>query len=173
MENLNISQFITKLNSSEVKRGLIPTEMSAGWPGVTIKNGNLCITIPYFKETLGINKDYVVYPISYSITAIWPQGTIVDFTRYSFSKDFKDIDFSTPLGTAKHKSIETMTKSEYLNSIDILYSYYDELISCINNKKPFPNEKNMQNLLTKLMHPSLLPMYNRMCPKFFGYYCDK
>lgn len=171
MKDISMLQFITRLNKSEIRKLLIPTECVSGWPYVSIKNGKICVSVPYFKTRSAGNGKFYLFPLSHSLTLTWDNGVVVDFTRFSFTKDFKGVDYAKPVGTFKHEAIADMAKEEYAKKREELFNCYDELISCIEQKKEFPHEAQMREALSLLMEPSLLPFYRRLNAKFFDKYC--
>lgn len=172
MSDMTMRGLIDKLNKSSARGFLVPMEMSSGWPSVSIKNGRVCITIPYFKTAPGESGQIFLFPLSYSVTLTWPEGNIVSFLRHSFDKEYKGIDFSKPVGTFKHEAIKALDKAAYILAKESCFAFYDELIECIIEQKDFTHQDEMSVLLGQLMEPSLLPMYQKIAPQFFGAYCD-
>jgi hypothetical protein len=96
---------------------------------------------------------------------------VVEYSILAFDKEYKQIDFSKPVGLFPHESAEGLSKEEYRTKRNELFSLYDELIECIAEKKPFNNDEKMRTLFSVLMEPSLYPMYKHISPKFYEKYC--
>lgn len=171
MDKMMMQDFISKVNKSDTRRRLIPMEMGSGWPSLSIKNKQICVTIPYFRTQSGEDGKVFVFPLSYILTVTWPNAAVVEFTSLRYKKEYNAIDFGKPAGTFKHEAVKDMNKDEYRDMRKSLFELYDELIECITDKKDFLGEKEFSQTLSVLMEPSLLPMYMHIAPKFFGSYC--
>lgn len=169
---LTMNQYITALSRSEVRKRLIPQELSAGWPSISMKRGELCITIPYFGTKkqdgeLGIQ----LYPLAYTLTASWKAGKIINYNCLIYDKDYKDIDFNQSCGMFKHEAIKRYTKDQYVRERNKLFAFYDELLECLVNQRDFEKHSEMKQLFSKLMEPGQYPMYQKLAPRFFHNYC--
>ena len=171
MEKTTMLDFMGNVNKSETRGGLIPMEVSSGWPSIAIKNKEICITIPYFRGRRTQDGKTALYPISHVLTVKWSDMAVVDYSVLAFDKEYKQIDFSKPVGLFPHESVEGLSKEDYKAKRDELFSLYDELIECVAEKKPFNNEGKMRTLFNVLMEPSLYPMYKHISPKFYEKYC--
>lgn len=172
MENVTITDFLQRAYKSDARKLLIPMELSAGWPSISIKKQQLCITLPYFKVQPGKGGQIFLFPLSYVMTLTWPNGVMIDFAELKYKKEYnKSIDFTKPVGIFKHEAVKNWTREEYAAKRKELYSYYDELIAGISEKKDFMHADEMRSLFRMLMEPSLYPMYRNIAGNFFESYC--
>lgn len=171
MEKLTMLDFIKKANTSEVRKRMIPMELSPGWPAISIKSSTICVSIPFLRTQLTEDKKVALFPLSSLLVLTWPNMAIAEFSVLKFKKEYSAIDYTKPVGVFKHEAIKDLNKKEYAEKRDELYSFYDELIDCIVNKKDFKREAEMRELFQLLMEPSLYPMYKHLFKNFFEVYC--
>lgn len=101
------------------------------------------------------------------------QNRLLDFTTYPHQKEWREVDYDKPSGYFKHKALEDVkTKREYQVLCRRLYSYYDQMIAAILEKKPFEQEEEMIALFSKLMEPGHYEQYLRINKKFYSYFCQ-
>lgn len=169
-----IKEVIKYFNKSEMRKALVPLELASGWPSIRMINKRLCITIPYFRKAPAENC-YALYPIWCSVTIMYKNpNKILDFTIYSTSPEWSDVDFSKPVGKFKHKELDDVkTRDEYIALCDKLYDRYDEMIAAVLANKPFEGEEKMRELFAKLMEPSLYPYYEKINKKFYFNFYQK
>ena len=167
MENKTIKEFIEMIRKSNTARSLIPMEFISGLPILSIRKGQICVTIPYYRAKLRPEDKTLIYPLAYSITALWLNGTIVDFKNYNFVPAMKRLDLGKPIGTFRHEAIKHLNKQQYMELKDELFSCYDEYIECIQQQKPFAGMDRMKQLLNLIMEPCQKPMYLILGKKFF------
>ena len=169
---MKIKETIHAFNRGEFRRKQIPMELASGWPAVKLYNGKPVVTIPYFRRN-PVEDGIALYPIYCSVTVLVDNPErILDFSVYPMAADWEDVDFSKPVGKFKHKALEDVkTKSEYAALCDKLYSYYDEMVEAVKDRRAFEGEDDMKLLFTKLMEPSLLPFYQRINNRFYSNFC--
>lgn len=172
MKKITMAEFIKKVAKSPARKALVPMEMTTGWPALTIRKGRICVTIPFFGlQRVPQNGKVGIYPISYAVTALWPSGVIIDFKDLKFTKEYKDVDFSKPIGVFKHEALAALDKDDYQDQRERLLELYDSLIDCIVAKEPFREQAEMQMLMRRFIEPSLYPMYKSLADKFYDAYC--
>jgi hypothetical protein len=170
MENLNemtMKLFIKKIRNSDVAKSLIPMQTTSGLPVISLRKGEICVTIPYYKVTLKPNDKTLVYPLSYSITALWPNGKIIDYKNFKYIPGMKHIDFSVPVGTFRHEAVKKLNELEYGTLRSELLSCYDGFIHSIKENKQYENTARMKELINIIMEPYQKPMYLIVGSKFF------
>lgn len=169
MENVvSFSEYINNVKCSNAAREMIPMGINAGWPAISIRSQRICVTIPYFKTgILEPNDKTPIFPIRYCLTTVWPYTKIVEFFDLKFMKDFSNYDFDQPIGTFRHEALQSVGRKEYFAMRDELLSYYDELISCVVEKRPFGRQARMAELMQILVEPSLKPMYQSINKSFY------
>ncbi len=169
MEQSRMKEVIHTFNHSELCRKLIPAELASGWPCLKKVRGKLYIVIPYFNR-MPVKSGYALYPIYCSATIPWKMPEkMLDFTVYTIQENWKDVDYSKPVGFFKHKALEDIrTKDEYIALCNRLYRCYDEMVLAVLENKPFAGEEKMAGLFSKLMEPSLYPFYEKINKKFYS-----
>jgi hypothetical protein len=170
-ETMKLIDYVHKTNTAELRRRIIPMELSSGWPIISIRGGRTCVTIPYFRTQRGAEGKTYLYPLSYTITRTWPDGAVIEFASLRYKKEFRGLEFGKPVGIFKHEAVKDMTKEEYEGKREQLFAYYDELLQRIEMGEEFTHGEEMQSLFQTLMEPSLYPMYVRLSKGFFTQYC--
>jgi hypothetical protein len=94
-----------------------------------IKNKALCVTIPFFRVVKKPKDQTEIYPVHHIITALYPNGEIVAYTDLKYSREYRDTDFSVPVGTFRHESIRNMNRNEYTAARDKIFALYDERLN--------------------------------------------
>lgn len=172
MEKFSTYQYIYDFNHSDFRRKAIPQELVSGWPCIHKAGRTLCITIPYYTR-LAAQERIALFPIYCAVT--YPLGNherLMDFTIYPNQKDWRDVDYTKPVGYFRHAALaDVKTKGEYQALCRELYAYYDEMVASILAGKPFENEEKMSVLFTKLMEPGQYPQYLRINKKFYSFFC--
>lgn len=172
-ESKTMLKLLEEVSRGEARRMLVPAEMSVGWPSISIKQQNICVLVPFYLARRAQEGRTLLYPISYSMLLLLENGIVVNFTRHSYTKGFEDVDYAKPVGTFPHPSVEGMDRESYARARDTLFGYYDGLIDAIRQKKAFDELEAMRALFTRMMEPPMLPMYERIAPKFFQTYCKQ
>lgn len=169
MEQRKMKELIRMFNHSELRRKLVPSELASGWPCIRMVGSRLCVVIPYFNRRPS-EKGFALYPIYCSATIMWKNpDKVLDFTIYHTLPEWKDVDYSKPVGIFKHKALaDVETRGEYLMLCDRLYHYYDEMVQAVLERRPFEEEEEMAKLFSKMMEPSLYPYYERINKKFYS-----
>lgn len=173
MEKIDTYQLISAFNHSDFRRRTIPQELVSGWPCIQKIGRALCITIPYYARRPEEHR-IALYPLYCSATfPLGNQNRLLDYTTYPHQKEWREVDYDKPAGYFKHKALEDVkTKREYQVLCRRLYSYYDQMIAAILEKKPFEQEKEMIALFSKLMEPGHYEQYLRINKKFYSYFCQ-
>lgn len=176
MENKEIS---VKRLIKEIKTGdfVLGCRMNigycAGLPILQIRNGILCLMIPYLKYKMtGTVDKTLVYPIRYTVTVELPGENPVGFSDLSVDPLFEKVDFSKPVGLFRHDSIKQYSKKQFFALKDELYSLYDKTASALVYGTPYSeaDEKRMGELLRLLTEPDLFPIYRALDIDFYNKY---
>jgi len=172
-ERISVKQLITDFNRSPLRRALVPDNLYSGWPCLVKRGKCLCITIPYYSR-VNQEKGIALFPLYCSVTiAVRNPKKVFDFTIYPYHKDWKEMDYSKPCGTFKHKALENVkTREEYQSLCDQLYACYDDMLECIQNNAAFEGADEMRRLFALLMEPSHYPQYLKIGPKFYANVCQ-
>lgn len=144
-----------------------------GLPILQIRNGRLCLLIPYLKyQVTGEVDRTLVYPIRYTICVCLPEGAPVGFEDLALDPRFERTDLSKPVGLFRHESIRTLGKKEYDEKQDQLYDLYDKVANMLIYGTPYTVEEDaaMGELLRLLITPELLPIYKALDPSFYDKY---
>ena len=171
-ERINIEKTIKELKTSEFFLSLnLPMGYNAGLPILQVRNGSLCLLIPYLKyKVTGKVDETLVFPIRYAVALEMPENRPVEFVNLEFEKQFSKIDFSKAIGLFRHDSIKHLTKNEYAAKRSELLGMYDKLSESLLYGTEFTSEdeNNMRELLSMLIEPSLLPMYKALDKEFYN-----
>lgn len=169
---ISVRQLVDDFNRSALRRKMIPAGMTAGWPCIQNIGKTLCLTIPFYSCQLE-DRRAALYPIYCSVTfPVRNPDRLLDFTIYPHQETWSDVDYQHPAGYFKHKALEDVaTKGEYTALVDQLYAHYDGLVSAVENRIQYADEKAMITLFSKLMEPGLFPFYCRIRQKFYTHFC--
>ncbi len=151
----------------------IPMGYTIGFPILMIKNGCLCLALPYLKyKTTGVVDKTLIYPIKYLITLELPTEKIVGFEDLEYNDKFANISFNKPVGYFRHEAIRRYNKSQYKSLYDELMQEYDKVINSLIGGLDYSDEdeRRMRELLQLLVEPSLLPMYKAIDRDFYNKY---
>ena len=173
-KEISLKSIIKELRTSDFVLGCrMPIGYSAGLPVLQIKNGGLCLLVPYLKyKVTGEVDKTLVFPIRYTVTVELPQGTPVAFEDLSFNARFKKVDFSRPVGLFRHDSIKQYSKQEYHALRDELLTMYDKVVDALLYSSEYAeaDDIRMKELLHILPEPSLLPIYKALDSDFYAKY---
>lgn len=167
---MKLGRFLSLAKQGAVARELIPMGISAGWPILSVRGRQLCVTIPYFRAELKPDDQTLLYPFAHALTLLWPNGRVVGYSSLRYDKAFADIDFDKPVGTFRHEAIRHLGKAEYVALRDELYGCYDALIEAIYGNRPYEGQERMRDLFGQLMEPGLEPFYRMLGKSFFSTY---
>ena len=172
-----MEQIIRKLKTSEFfLQCKIPMGYSSGFPILQIKNGSLCVTMPYLKyQTTGEADKTLVFPIRYGISMELPTEKIIGFEDYEYKSSFANIDFDKPVGYFRHDAVRQYNKTQYKELRRELLGEYDKVANALLGNAPYSisDEKRMAELLQLLAEPSLLPFYRAIDTDFYNKYLVK
>ncbi len=177
IKTISMEQVVRNLKTSEFFLNCkIPLGYSSGFPILQVKNGSLCVTIPYLKyQTTGEIDKTLVFPLRYGISLELPAEKIIGFENYEFKSDFANIDFDKPVGYFRHEAIKQYKKMQYKNLRRELMKEYDKAANALlgNRIYGFHDENRMSELLQLLIEPSLLPLYRTIDIDFYNKYLAK
>lgn len=172
-----MEQIIKNLKTSEFfLHCKIPIGYSSGFPILLIKNGSLCVTVPYLKyQTTGEVDKTLVYPIRYGITLELPTEKVIGFEDYEYKSSFANIDFDKPVGYFRHDAVKQYNKTQYKELRRELMGEYDKVVNALlgNATYGIADENRMVQLLQLLAEPSLLPFYRVIDTDFYNKYLAK
>ncbi len=172
--NSSIQSIIKEFKTSHfILNCRMPLGYSTCLPILQIKNGSLCLLIPFLRyKVTGRADRTLVYPIRYTATLELPEERVVGFADLSMDKQFEAVDFSKPVGLFRHESIQHLTKAEYQALRCELLGLYDTLAAALLLGHEFTEEKDqrMGELLRLLVEPSLYPMYRALDRDFYERY---
>lgn len=168
MKNVKTSEFFLQCK--------IPMGYSSGFPILQIKNGSLCVTVPYLKyRTTGEVDKTLVYPIRYGISLELPTEKVIGFENYEYKSSFANIDFDKPVGYFRHDEIKQYNKTQYKELRRELMGEYDKVANALlgNTAYGSSDEKRMAELLQLMAEPSLRPFYRVIDTDFYNKYFVK
>lgn len=169
-----IEKIIKEIKTSDfVLNCKMPMGYSAGLPVLQIKNGSLCLMIPYLKyKVTGEVDKTLVFPIRYTVSLELPEQNIIGFSDLAYDKNFERLDFAKPVGLFRHDSIKNFTKTEYQSKRSELFVLYNKLANALVYGEEFiaTDDIKMRELLKLLVEPSLYPMYKVLYKDFYNKY---
>lgn len=171
MNKIRIEKLMSEVNRGHFRRSSIPMELASGWPCIHYKGKCLCMTLPYFYRKT-TESGVALYPLYCTVTVPLENAErIMDFTIFPLQRDCGNINFSQPVGSFPHEILRGVTRTEYKQMCNELFSYYDELIVSIKSGNPFTLEDEMAELMSRLMEPSHYEQYQRIDKRFFSRFC--
>ena len=162
-------KFLSSLKSNKFVLGNIPIGYVKGLPILNIKNGNLCMVVPFLKYKItGEVDNTFVYPIHYAITFSIPEGTIVGFEDLAFNESFNNVKFTEPIGTFRHDAVKSMDKEGFQALKSSLYEEYDKIVSFLTLGTQYTHEDEIRfiSLINTILEPSLHPFYMALDKNF-------
>lgn len=151
----------------------LPMGYVEGLPILQIRNGQLCIMIPFLKyQVTGKVDQTLVYPIHYTVTVLLPEGKIMGYQDVSVLPHFSKVDFTKPVGLFRHEAIKQWGKKEYAAKREELFSMYDKVANALLYGDDYTEEDEaaMRNLLQIMVEPSQLPIYKVLDEDFYDKY---
>lgn len=151
----------------------MPVGYVYGYPILQIRNGSLCMKIPFLKYKITGKPDKtLVYPIRYAVTMEIPEERFVEYIDFAYDDRFVDVDFEKAVGLFRHESIKSLNKKEYNAKRTELFGLYDKLAASLLYGEEFTAEDNakMKCMLQMLVEPSLLPIYKVLDKDFYEKY---
>ncbi len=166
---IKMTDFLKKIKLSSVVKAMVPIEYGMGLPTISICNDELLVHIPFFKEEYRPKDQSLVFPFAYVVSAIWDSGKITEVYRTEYSDRFCGLLVNQPVGTFRHKAIQNLNKGEYLTLKEKLYELYDEVIKALTSEMEYTQamEKEFQELLNRMMEPSLKQCYRLLDNEFY------
>lgn len=173
-KKISVQNTIKKFKTSDFMLGCqLPKGYVAGYPILQIKNGLLCMLIPYlkYKSTGKVDKT-LVYPIRYTACMELPEERVIGFSDLAYAKCFEKVDFSRPIGLFRHESIKNLNKAQYKEKRVELYSMYDKLIASLLYGEEYTAEDDakMKELLRMMIEPCEYQLYRVLDVEFYNKY---
>lgn len=173
---IDVESLIFGLKSNEfIKYSPIPMGYVPGLPLLCVRNGYLCLLVPYLKyKVTGVVDQTLVYPPRFVVTLKVPENIIVGFEDLSFHTAFENVNFAASIGLFRHEAIQHLDKQAYSAKRSQLFTLYDAIIEsledgiCLDKE----NELNMKQLLSILLEPAVKPFYQAIDKDFYFKYID-
>lgn len=175
MENkISVQDIIKKFKTSEFMLGCqLPMGYVAGYPVLQIKNGSLCMLIPFlkYKSTGKVDKT-LVYPIRYTVCIELPEVRVVGFSDLAYAKCFERVDFSRPIGLFRHESIKNLNRVQYKEKRKELYEMYDKLVASLLYGEEYTAEDDakFRELIRIMIEPCEYQLYRVLDAEFYNKY---
>lgn len=173
-KKVNVSKILKALKTNAlILNAKMPLGYGCGIPTVQIRNGYLCLTVPYlkYKMTGKVDKT-LVYPIRNVATVSLPEGDVVAFEDLRYDKRFEKVDFSQPIGLFRHDAIKELSQKEYNEKIDEIYTLYDKMIAALLYGEEYSDADDLKlgELIRMIVEPSLWPIYKAIDEDFYNKY---
>lgn len=170
-----ISTLMGELKSSSVIRSLIPMGYVASLPILSIKNDNLCVTIPFLRYKItGETDKTLVFPIRYLIEYSLPQKQVIQFKDLYYDQAFAKVDFAKACGLFRHDAVKNLNREQYINLKSSTLRDYDKVVQFLIDDSDYSidDEKLMIQHLSTIIEPSLIPMYRFINSEFYNKYLN-
>ena len=151
----------------------LPMGYVEGLPVLQIRNGQLCLLIPFLKyQITGKADQTLVYPIRYTVTVLLPEGKVVGFQDLGIQPQFCNVDFNKPVGLFRHEAIKQWGKKEYNAKREELLGMYDKVANALLYGEAYTeeDEQEMRTLLQTMLEPSQMPIYKVLDEDFYEKY---
>lgn len=173
-KKISIQEIIKNFKTSNFLLGCqLPMGYVTGYPVLQIKNGSLCLLIPFlkYKSTGKVDKT-LVYPIRYTVCMELPEEKVVGFSDLACAKCFEKVDFSRPIGFFRHESIRNLNKSQYKEKRTELYEMYDKLAASLlyGDEYTAEDDEKFKALLRLLVEPCQYQLYRVLDGEFYNKY---
>lgn len=174
MKKVNIKDVLNKIKTGDFLMACrIPLGYLPGLPILKIKNGRLCLVIPYLKYKItGVVDKTLVYPIRYIITVTLPDIKVIGYSDLKYENTFEKLDFSKPIGLFRHDKVKNLDKKQFQAKKAELMSEYDKVINALifDDEYYQEDEEKMRQLLQLILEPSLMPIYKALDMDFYRKY---
>lgn len=173
--NICLKDVINKIRKCDFVKKTIPLGFGPGLPTIQINNKNICVLVPFFKFVNSTELDKsLIFPIKYTVTALWPSGKIVGFEDLKYNPVFEKVDYTKPIGFFRHDAIKQYNSGQYRVKRDELLSMYDKFIDFLIGNTEFTeeDEEKFVKLLNIIIEPSLVPVYKVIDKNFSGKFID-
>lgn len=182
--NYSIRNIIKQIKSEYLLHCRVPQDYSSGLPLLVYRNENLCMIVPYLRYRItGKKNGTLVFQIKYAVTVDLPplpdpeaKSTeqalrIVRFEDLAYDPRFKDFEFNMPVGLFKHQAIIDLTKKEYNDLRDELFTLYDKLAVSLISGYDMDKEDvaRMRELFGRIVEPSTLKVYKMLDRDFYDF----
>ncbi len=171
-----ISDILRMARRCDLRREHIPMEYVPGLPLLAVRNGELCLIVPYLRyRTTGKVDETLVFPVRY--TAVWtvPEGILVEFRDLRYDPAFSKVDFGKACGKFRHEAVRDLDSAAYSALRGRAVADLDRLALSLLGKEEWSgaDEARLRQTLSRLLEPSLRGMYHRIDPDFCNkYYSD-
>ena len=174
MKEIQIADIINNIKNSDFFLNCaVPMGYVDALPILSVRNGKLCVLLPLLKyKVTGVVDKTLVYPVRFVVTYSISEKRAVGFTDLSYDEFYRKVDFDAPIGFFRHEEIQHLTKKEYKEKRDELYSMYDKVIGAITEGKSYTeeDEESFISLINVLLEPSLRPIYETIDKDFYEKY---
>lgn len=151
----------------------MPMGYAYGIPVLQVRNGYLCMTVPYLKyHVTGEVDKTLIYPVRNTISISLPDKKFIAFEDLRFNPKFEKVNFSMPIGLFRPDKLKEFNKKEYEALKNELYELYDKLIDALINGTAYGAEDDARlgELLKLLVEPCLYPIYRALDIDFYNKY---
>lgn len=168
-----ISEIYSELASnSYVLKDVIPLGYGAGLPMLKKVQDKLCLQVLYWKCVVtGEKNKNLILPVRYALSFSLANLEMVEYVELMKEAQFKAVEFDKPIGVFPHKAIMGMNKRQYMAIKNDLFAALDKLVKNeLEGNEDVADNKTFAILFTKLLEPSLKPIYQLINPDFMEKY---
>lgn len=173
MELVSIKEMLHIINCSNAVRTSVPMGMGAGLPMLEIADGQLLVSVFYYKSIPKPNDKTELYAPRNIISVSCPDGRLASFRTLPYEAKYADLDYSKPVGTFRHKAIQHLDHKGYVEKKNELYALLDKQIAYLGGQNGVftaEDREKLRELYEMLCEPPLRMFYRDMSPKFYNDY---
>jgi len=169
MNDINIAKFIKAEKRGEFHLGCaLPMGYIAGLPTIGVVAGKPYLKIPFLKYKITGEVDKtLVFPVKYVLTYSLPDLKPVSFEDLAYNRAFRKVDFAKPIGLFRHDAVKNLSKAEYTQKREELFSMYDNMIKAMLTKSQYADMGKFKKLFNMMIEPSVKPIYKAIDKIFY------
>lgn len=153
-------------------RDVLPLGYGAGLPMLKRVEGKLCLQVLYWKCVVtGEQNKNLIYPARYALSFSLPELKVVESLDLLKMESFKAVEFNKPVGIFPHESLRGLNKKQYIELRKGLYRALDKLVQKeLEGELEEKVDQEVATAFTRLLEPSLKPIYQLLNPQFMQKY---
>lgn len=153
-------------------RDVLPLGYGAGLPMLKMMDGKLCLQVLYWKCVVtGEKNKNLIYPARYVLSFSLPELKVVESLDLIKAEKFKAVEFDKPVGIFPHEALRGLNKKQYIELRKGLYKALDMLVQNeLDGIKDEVVEQEVAKAFTRLLEPSLKPIYQLLNSQFIAKY---
>lgn len=168
-----VSSAVSEAKKSTLRREHIPMGYVPGLPMLSVRGGELCLTIPWLRYRVTDRVDAtLVFPVRYVTVCTLPERVLVEFRDLKYDPHFAGLEFGRACGTFRHEGIKDLDRDAYASFRRDTLSLLDGLAGSLiyDARWTASDDSRLRANLSRLLEPSLRGIYRRLDPDFYNKY---